>query len=427
MKRRTFLKNSSGTLSALSLLPALNHFKTYRIALIGSGWWGMNILREAIAYGNCKVVALCDVDQTALEKAKTEVSKLINDQPKLYEDYRELLNQEKVDIAIIGTPDHWHALPAIAALKAGAHLYLEKPIGHTIGEGRAILNAARKYGKTVQVGTHRRISPHNMLAMDFLRSGMVGDIHQVKCFVNYGQGAGEKIVATDPPAGLNWDRWVGPAPERPYTPGIHPKGFRQYLDFANGLIGDWGIHWFDQVLWWTEEKYPKTIYSTGSRYIKADNTDAPDTQLAIYQFEDFTLEWEHKLCAPNTNEQHNVGCYFYGTKGTFHLGWLDGWTFYPRNKNAQVIHQKPSLNAPDHQNIKELWTDFIQSIEKNRLPVCDIETGHLASNISHLGMISYKLGRSIQWDGGKENFGNDLDANQLIKRVYRTPWVYPSE
>ncbi len=428
MNRRNFVKNSSLAISALPLFPALNHFKTYRIALIGSGWWGMNILREAIAYGNCKIVALCDVDKRALDTAKSEVDKLTNDQPKTYEDYRVLLATEKLDIAIIGTPDHWHALPAIAAIKAGAHLYLEKPIGHTIGEGRAILNAARKYGKTVQIGTHRRISPHNIMAMDFLRSGMVGKIHQVKCFVNYNWAkAGQKIASTAIPDGLNWDMWLGPAPYRDYTPGIHPKGFRQYLDFANGQIGDWGIHWFDQVLWWTDEKYPKSIYSTGNRYVQNDNTDAPDSQLAIFQFEDFTLQWEHKLFAKNENEGHSIGCYFYGTKGTLHLGWRDGWSFYPKNKNAEVIHQQPTLNAPDHQNIKELWADFIKAIEKNKLPVCDIEKGHLATNISHLGMISYKIGRSINWDGVNEKIIEDAAANALLKREYRGDWEYPSE
>jgi predicted dehydrogenase len=427
MKRRSFIKNSSISLSALPLLPALQKFKTYRIALIGCGWWGMNILREAIAYGNCKIIGLCDVDKNALESAKTAVQQLSNHQPKTYEDYRELINSEQPDIAIIGTPDHWHALPAIFAIKNGAHVYLEKPIGHTIGEGRAILNAARKYGKTVQIGTHRRVSPHNITAMDFLKSGMVGKIHQVKCFVNYGQNAGKVIPDSAPPKGLNWDLWLGPAPYRPYNPKIHPKGFRQFLDFANGQIGDWGIHWFDQVLWWTEEKYPKTVYSTGSRYVKTDNTDAPDTQLALYQFEDFTLEWEHKLCAPNSNEKHNVGCYFYGTKGTFHLGWLDGWSFYPRNKNASPIHQKPTLHTPDHQNIKELWADFIRSIEKGKRPACDIEKGHLATNISHLGMISYKLGRSIHWDGEKDRFINDVEADKLLVREYRGEWEYPNE
>ncbi|MCB0630435.1 MAG: Gfo/Idh/MocA family oxidoreductase [Saprospiraceae bacterium] len=425
MDRRQFVKNTGIALSALPLIPALSKVKNYKLALIGCGWWGMNILREAMAFGECKVVALCDVDQSARTSAQEEVKKLKGDQPKLYEDFREMLAQEKPEIVIVATPDHWHALCAIAAIKQGAHVYVEKPIGHTQKEGKAILRAARDNERTVQVGTHRRVSPHNISGMEFLRSGKVGKISQVKCFIYYGQGAGESVPDAEPPAGLNWDFWVGPAAETAYNPKIHPRGFRQFLNFANGTIGDWGIHWFDQVLWWTEERYPKRIFSTGDRYVRSDNTDAPDTQLAIFEFEDFTLNWEHRLCAPSAYMDHNVGCMFYGTEGTFHMGWLDGWTFYPKGKNAEIINVQPQLHDPDKQNIKELWANFRQSIESGERPVCDIEHGHLATNISMLGMISYKLGRSIEWDGEKEVILNDPEANKLLSRDYRGEWEYP--
>ena len=169
MNRRTFVKKSSIAFSALPLLPALARAENYTLALIGCGWWGMNILREAIAYRNCKVVGLCDVYQSALSSSETEVKSLCGDRPKKYTDYRELIQKEKPQIIIVGTPDHWHALCAIEAIKSGAHVYVEKPIGHTIGEGQAILKAARNYNRKVQVGTHRRVSPHNISAMDFLR------------------------------------------------------------------------------------------------------------------------------------------------------------------------------------------------------------------------------------------------------------------
>lgn len=425
MNRRQFVKNTGITLSAMPLMPALSKVKNYKLALIGCGWWGMNILREAMAYGECKVVGLCDVDRTARASALEEVKKLKGDQPKLYEDFRELLAKEKPEIVIVATPDHWHALPAIAAIKQGAHVYIEKPIGHTQREGRAILNAARDNERTVQVGTHRRVSPHNISGMEFLRSGKVGKISQVKCFIHYGQGPGQVVADTEPPEGLNWDFWVGPSAETAYNPKIHPRGFRQFLNFANGTIGDWGIHWFDQVLWWTEERHPKRIFSTGDRFVRADNTDAPDTQLAIFEFEDFTLNWEHRLSAPSAYMDHNVGCMFYGTEGTFHMGWRDGWTFYPKSKNADIIKVEPKLNDPDQQNIKELWADFRQAIESGERPVCDIEHGHLATNISMLGMISYKLGRSIDWDGEKELILNDEEANKLLRRDYRGEWEYP--
>ncbi len=426
MKRRTFLRQTAVSTAAMPFFPLVRRpASTYRVALIGSGWWGNNILREACAHGSSKVVALCDVDDRALKETQANVDGWTGDKPRHYKDFRELLQQEEVDIAIVATPDHWHALPAIAAMQAGAHVYVEKPIGHTIDEGKAMLRTARDTQRVVQVGTHRRVSPHNMAAMELLRSGKPGKISSVKCFVNYGQGPGQAAPPEDPPAGLDWDFWVGPAPYRPYSPGIHPRGFRQYLDFANGTIGDWGIHWFDQVLWWTEERFPKRIFSIGGRYVKQDNADAPDTQEALFEFEDFTLSWEHKLCNPNANEDPNVGCYFYGTEGTLHIGWLDGFTYYPKNKNESVIHQEASLHDPDKQNIKELWADFVDAIETGRRPVCDIEHGHLATNISLLGMISYFTGESIEWDGHRQQIIGNERAAALMSRPYRGEWEYP--
>ncbi len=412
-------------LSALPFIPGFAQAKEHTILLIGSGWWGMNILNVAIAHGHCKVVGICDVDNAALDKAHQDITKVSNHDPKKYRDYREAINQLKPEIVIVATPDHWHALPAIAAIQAGAHVYLEKPIGHTIGEGQAILKAARDHDRVVQVGTHRRVSLHNIAAMEFLKAGKAGKISQVKAFINYNQNAGSPAEDQAPPDGLDWDFYLGPAAHQPYNPQIHPRGFRQFLNFANGTIADWGIHWFDQVLWWTDERYPRTVYSHGDRFVKQDSGDAPDTQMAVFEFEEFALTWEHKLCAANANTDHNVGCYFYGTEGTLHLGWIDGWTFYPASENREKIQFPATLHMPDHQNIKELWADFRDAISEKRLPVCDIEKGHLATNMSLLAMLSHKVGRSVAWDGEKEIIINDPEANEFLKRQYRTPWEYP--
>lgn len=431
MNRRDFIKNSAAASVAYSawslpLISVAGKTRPYRTALIGSGWWGMNILREAIAAGEAKVVALCDVDQNMVTAAALEVEKLNGDKPKKYGDFRELLAKEKPEIVIVATPDHWHPLITIAAVQQGAHVYVEKPIGHTINEGKAMVKAARANNRMVQVGTHRRVSPHNISGMEFLKSGKAGKIGMVRAFVHYGGGPGQLTPDNEPPQGLNWDMWCGPAPLRPYNKTIHPKGFRSYLDYANGQLGDWGIHWLDQILWWTEEKYPKKIYSTGGRAIRKDNTDAPDHQIATYEFEDFTVNWEHRQFAGNNAEKgENVGCYFYGTEGTFHMGWQQGWTFYPTDKNKPVLHEEPKLNKPDDQNIKQLWANFLQSIKTKQLPVCDIEIGHRSTNMALLGMLSYKLGRSIAWDGSKEIILNDPEANKLLSREYRGEWKYP--
>lgn len=437
MNRRSFLKTSLATGLAASFphVVAAQGNKTYRVALIGAGWWGTNILREAVASGRCKPVALVDVDRRQLAKCSEEVAKWTSDTPRHYEDYREMLAAEKPDIAIVATPDHWHALPTIAAVQAGAHVYVEKPISHTIMEGRAMVNAARAAGRVVQVGTHRRISPHNVSGRKFLREGGAGKIGMVKCFVlSGGSGPEQPRKNIEPPKELNWDLWCGPAPLRPYNGGAHPRGFRSYLDYANGTLGDWGVHWLDQVLWVMDEKWPKVVHSTGGRPIKGEpiltdelqTTDAPDHQVATYQFEDFTATWEHRQFAGNpTDKTESVGCYFYGTKGTFHMGWQRGWTFYPSGRGGSEIHEEPTLNLPDQQNIKELWVDFLGAIETGGRPVCDIEAIHHSTNLSLLGMLSYKLGRSVTWDGAKELCVADPDANRLLRREYRQPWEYP--
>jgi predicted dehydrogenase len=262
--------------------------------------------------------------------------------------------------------------------------------------------------------------------MKFLKEGGAGDIGMVRCFVHYGGGPGQVTPDSEPPAGLDWDMWCGPGPLRPFNRRIHPRGFRRFLDYANGQLGDWGIHWLDQVLWWTEEKWPKAVSSVAARHILRDNTDCPDTQVVQYEFESFTCTWEHRLYAANNAEKHNIGAYFYGTKGTFHMGWQDGWTFYPASGREAIRHEDPQLDKPDDQNIRGLWADFLSCIETGRRPVCDIEIGHRSTNMALLGMLSYKVGRSIRWDGEKEVIIGDPEANKLLKREYRKPWVYPA-
>ncbi|MEQ1827055.1 MAG: Gfo/Idh/MocA family oxidoreductase [Pirellula sp.] len=436
VQRRAFLQStlaSSLLLGAAPAVHAASKAKKYRTVLIGSGWWGMNILKEAMAAGNVQVVALADVDQDVLELAAEKVTGLSGDKPSVYQDVRELIEKEKFDIAIVATPDHWHALNSIAAIGKGAHVFVEKPTGHTIMESRAMLNAARAANRTVQVGLHRRIGPHYVSGMKFLHEGGAGDIGSVRMFVHSGGGKEKPTPNSPPPENLNWDLYCGPAPMRPYCRKIHPGGFRNFLDFANGTLGDWGVHWLDQVLWWSGQQTPKRIYSTGGRPIsgtptlnaKEQTTDAPDAQIAVYEFENFTATWEHRKFGGHNAEKHSVGCYFYGTKGTFHMGWRDGWTFYPTDAKQQTIHQDAQHDEPDGHSIKLLWTDFIEAIESGRKPTCDIEIGHQATNLSLLGMMSLKLGRSIVWDGVKERVVGDEEANKLLRRDYRGPWKYP--
>ena len=430
MKRRQFLTAASLTTGAVLSHPFITYARQskYKLALIGSGWWGTNILREALRHGECRLTALCDADENQLKKCLEEAQKMTSDRPAVYKDYRELLRKEKPDIVINATPDHWHALIAIEALRSGAHLYLEKPIGHTIQEGKAIIKAVHDTGKTCAVGFHRRYSPHNVSGMEFLKSGKAGTIKEVRAFVTYnfwpGNLPGNEMV----PQGLDWDLWCGPAPLVPYSSTIHPRGWRQRLEFANGQAGDWGPHWFDQILWWTEETAPRRIYSTASGKLKTDNYNAPESQVIVYDFESFNCIWEHSnLNGRPQSRTENVGVYFHGTEGTFHMGWEKGWSFYPRDNKKEILHQPAKLNQPDSQNISSVWADFMQAIKTKKQPFADILKGHRATNMSLLGMAALKAGRSLEWDGQKEEFPGDAEANRLLSREYRGEWKYPTD
>ncbi|MEX2578341.1 MAG: Gfo/Idh/MocA family oxidoreductase [Verrucomicrobiales bacterium] len=440
LNRRRFLRTTATASAALGACAAPfvaaepKSGRKYRTALIGSGWWGMNLLRVALEDGRCEIVALCDVDSDELEVSADEVDSLTGKQPAAYRDYREMLEKEDLEVAIVATPDHWHALQTIACVEAGVHVFVEKPTGHTIQESRAMVNAARAADRVVQVGMHRRIGPHHVSGMKFLKEGGAGKIGMVRAFAHGPGGPETPMANADPPENLDWDLYCGPAPMRPFNKRIHPGGFRHFLDFANGTLGDWGVHWLDQVLWWSEEKYPKSVHSIGGRPVKGppvlnekeQTTDAPDHQVATYEFEGFTAVWEHRRFAGNDAEKSKVGCYFYGTEGTFHMGWRDGWTFYPA-KGGAPVHEDPKFDdVKDGHNVPPLWSDFIESIERNRRPVADVEIGHRATNMSLLGMISYKLGRSIEWDGGSERILDDPEANALLRRDYRAEWEYPT-
>jgi len=434
ISRRTFLNSATAASFSLSSLPIIGaEGKKFRTALIGSGWWGMNLLREAMASGRIKVVALCDVDETVLTNSIEDVKSDSGDEAKGYKDYRDLLAEAKPEIVIIATPDHWHALQTIACCKAGSHVLVEKPTGHTVNESRAMVRVAKEAGVVVQVGLHRRIGPHHVAAMDFLKSGKVGKVGMVRLFAHSKGGPEVAKPNSKVPETLDWDMWCGPAPMRPFNTKMHPGGWRNFLDYANGTMGDWGVHWLDQLLWWSGEKGPKKVFCTGGRPIfgaavlndKEQTTDAPDHQVATFEFEQFTAVWEHRKFAANNNEKHGIGAYFYGEKGVLHIGWRDGWTFYPADPKGQTVHGDHQLQEPDGHNIALLWADFIQAIETGRKPVADIESAHRSSCLPMLGMLSWKAGRSIAWDADKELIIGDAEASKLLSREYRGPWEYP--
>ncbi len=429
MKRRQFVKNSA--MAGIALTQPFSNIivnrknREYRTALIGSGWWGNNILGEAMREGSSRIVAVCDPDERYIRDTAARVEKETGHKPSQYLDYRELLDKEKPDIAIIASPEHWHALQAIDSLEAGCHIYLEKPIAHTINEGKAIVSAQKRTGKVVQVGLHRRTSPHCAHGQRMLKDGRVGDIKMIRACV-YSDTV-DTFIDPQPatPDYLHWDLYLGPARYQPYAPTIHPRGFRKFLNFTNGVIGDWGVHWMDQILWWSEEKYPKKIYSTADIVHPDCGYDSPDFQSAVFDFDSFVVNWEHRYLGGDRSEKHQVGTYFYGTKGVLHIGWIDGTTFYPESDNKAIIKIPHEMHLPDHQNIRELWMDFLQAIEGKKSPIAGIDSSHRATTMSLLAMISYKTGNQVLWDGEKEMIIDNPEASKHMYREYREPWEYP--
>jgi predicted dehydrogenase len=258
-----------------------------------------------------------------------------------------------------------------------------------------------------------------------LRTGVAGDIKMIRACV-YSDTADTIIDPLPaPPPHLHWDLYLGPASYQPYAPSIHPRGFRRFLNMTNGVIGDWGVHWMDQILWWSEEKYPGKIYSHGGMVDPGCGYDAPDFQTATFEFENFMVAWEHRRLGGDRSEKSPVGTYFYGTKGVLFLGFYDGTIFYPNDENKSVIRVNHAMHDPDGQNIRELWKDFIDAIEGRKNPVAGIESSHRATTMSLLAMIAYKTGREIRWDGENETILEDPEATSLMQREYREPWDYP--
>lgn len=438
MDRRDFLQAStvSAALALSGQLRADDQKKTYRAGLIGTGWYGMVDMRHLM--DNCpnlEVIALCDVDKKNLKEAADEVASRQKDRPAEFHDFREMLKPRNLDIVLIGTPDHWHALTAIAAMEAGADVYCEKPVSHTFGEGQAMVHAARKLGRVVQINTQRRSTPHVITAREFIKEGKLGRIGSIRAYCYYNMRAMGKVPNTQPPASLDYNFWVGPAPLRPFNPLMHPRGWRNFMEFSNGILGDMGVHMLDTARWIMGVGYPRTVSSTGGIYVaKGGTANTTDTQTVTYDYGGFDMVWEHRMYGRGDNKV-GWGVNFYGNKGTLELT-IDDWTFYPWGGGKQV-HVEATSDGPPGPDVKYEHTNrkpagrahmknFLQCVATRQRPVADIEEGHISTALCELGTISQKLGRSVAWDASRQQIVGDEEANRLLRRDYRKPWVYPT-
>ena len=443
--RRQFLFTSAAAL-AWSRLPGyaaeLADAKK-RVGLIGCGWYGKCDLLRLIQVAPVEVVSLCDVDKRMLADAAEQVAsrQASHKTPRTYSDYRQMLREKDLDAVLIATPDHWHALPMIAAVEAGADVYVQKPTAVDVVESQAMLAAARKHRRVVQVGTQRRSTPHLMEAREqIVKAGRLGKIAYVDVYCYYHMRARENPPDTDPPDYLDYEMWTGPAPMRPYNKLVHPRSWRAFMEYGNGIVGDMCVHMLDMVRWMLDLGWPKSVSSSGGILVdKQSKANITDTQTATFDFGDLKIVWNHRTWGRSPDPDYPWGASIYGDKGTLRASVM-GYDFVPEGEGGGApVHKDVTYELeqyPEDKTEKDLerhvapairvhMKDFLAAIESRGRPVADIEQGHISSASCILANLSMKLGRTLVWDAEKGQVAGDAEANALLRRPYRAPWVHP--
>jgi predicted dehydrogenase len=444
LNRRRFLRTSG--LAALSLAaaryPEALAQTRKRVGLIGSGWYGKADLLRLVQVAPVEVVSLCDVDKAMLQNAAELVAtrQASKKTPRTYSDYRRMLAEKDLDIVLIATPDHWHALAAIAAMEAGADLYLQKPISVDVVEGQAILSAARRWNRVVQVGTQRRSTPHIVEARDrIVREGKLGKVGLVEIYCYYHMRTRENPPDTAPPPELDYEFWTGPAPLRPYNKLVHPRSWRAFMEYGNGIVGDMCIHMLDMVRFLMDLGMPRRISSTGGIVVdKNSKANITDSQTATFEFPDLQVVWTHRTWGDPPDPKYPWGATLYGEKGTLKASVMS-YDFVPREKGAEPVHKDVTYELeqfPEDKTEKDLekhvapairyhMKDLLEAVEKRSRPVADIEQGYMSTTACILANVSMQLGRTLEWDHAKGRVVGDDEANKLLARPYRAPWVHP--
>jgi predicted dehydrogenase len=420
--------------------------RPYKVGVIGSGWMGRCNVFALMQVAPVEVTALCDVDATMLGDLKTRLAAFPDSvtrqtrAPALYRDYRTMLAKQKFDIVIVATPDHWHALPGIAAMKAGAHVYLEKPITIDVAEGQAMVAAARKYDRIVQVGTQRRASPPHVEARDrIVREGKLGKIGLVEIWGYYHQRKASFPPAANPPSNLDWEFYVGPAPMVAYHPEIHPINWRSFREFGNGYIADLGVHFVDTVRWMLNLGWPRRVSSVGGVFVDKDTVaTVVDTQTAQFEYDNLLMSWSNREWGKiPEGRAGGWGAKLYGDKGTLTLGSVN-YDFEPveggeklsGNLDAEIAKfpNDEKLLPMDRQLVpltRPNMRDFIAAIKAHKKPVADVEEGYISTSTVVLANMAMDLGRPIRWDGQAQRVIGDDEAQKRLLRPYRAPWIHP--
>jgi predicted dehydrogenase len=444
MNRRNFLKLGAAGLGLAAIQPYSTLFaadKIRRVGLIGSGWYGKSALFRLLQVEPVEVVSLCDVDRRMLTEAADMVAtrQVSKRKPRTYSDYREMLREKDLDIVMVATPDHWHALPTIAALQSGADVYVEKPISVDVVEGQAMLAAARKYNRVVQVNTQRRSTPHLIEARDsIIREGKLGRIAHIEIYCYWHMRTRDNPPDAQPPDHLDYDLWTGPAPMRPYNRIVHPRGWRAFTEYGNGILGDMCIHMLDMVRWMMDLDWPKRISSSGGILVDtASRANIPDTQNAVFDYDDLQVVWQHRTWGSPPDPKYQWGATIYGDKGTLKAS-VFGYDFIPLGQ-GQPVSREVTLELeeyPEDKTEKDLeqhvapalrrhLKDFLVAVDQRSRPVADIQEGHISSASCILANVALDLGRTLTWDAAAGHVVGDEEANRLLRRPYRAPWIHP--
>lgn len=448
MDRRTFIQGASAAW-ALSTLGGtasrlFNPEQPYRVGLIGTGWYGKSDLCRLIQVADVNVLALCDVDRNMLTAAGELVSQRQKSGaiPRLFGDYRQMLAETPLDIVLIGSPDHWHALQAIEAMRAGAHVYVQKPVSVDVLEGEALVAAARKYKRVVQVGTQRRSTPHLIEAKrDIVDAGLLGKVSHAEMCCYYHMRKNDNPPLAPVPDYFDYERWTGPAPLRPFDGLPHGSWWRAFMEYGNGIMGDMCVHMFDAVRWMLGLRWPRQIVSTGGIYVqKEGKSNIADTQTAVFEYDGLNCVWQHRTWGTAANPEHPWAFTLYGDKGTL-IGSPYKYEFIPTGKSERIVKDvayekeqypedltEPRIELHAAPATRRHMLDFLQAIKTGGRPVADIEEGHISTACCILANLSMQLGgQALVYDPVHRKIIGNKKANALLRRKYRKPWVHPAE
>lgn len=444
INRRQFLQTASATLAISALGADLGEAvaqKPRRVGLIGTGWYGKSDLFRLIQVAPVEVVSLCDVDKHLLSEAATLVSQRQKSKkvPRTYTDYRQMLKERDLDIVLIGTPDHWHALQMIAAVEAGADVYVQKPISVDVTEGEAMLATARKHQRVVQVGTQRKSTPHLVEAKkNIIDAGRLGKVAHVELCCYYHMRANGNPPVEPVPDYFDYEMWTGPAPFRPFDGMPHVRWWRTFTEYGNGIMGDMCIHMLDTARWMLGLGWPRRISSSGGIFVqKEGKSNITDTQNATFEYDGLTMTWQHRTWGTPADPKYPWALVLYGDKGTLRAS-VTSYDFTPQD-GGEAIHKDCIFEReqfPEDVTEKDIelhaapatrrhMLDFLAAIDKRSRPIADIEQGHISTASCILANIAMQLGRPVSYDPRKREIPGDDAANRLLRRAYRSPWVHP--